>query len=84
MINKRLTSLILVLAMVLGMTVTTNAKLVTVGTNGKTIYLSMQVTDGSGNELTNAKNGASLYVRVSFAGNSTILDETVKNYNILL
>ena len=82
--GKRLISLVLVLAMMLSMTVTAGAAPLVVGTNGKTIYLSMQVTDASGNEKTSAQTGNTLYVRVNFAGNSTVLEESVRNYNVLM
>ena len=75
--GKRLISLVLVLAMMLSMTVTAGAAPLVVGTNGKTIYLSMQVTDASGNEKTSAQTGNTLYVRVNFAGISTVLEESV-------
>ena len=82
--GKRLISLVLVLAMMLSMTVTAGAAPLVVGTNGKTIYLSMQVTDASGNEKTSAQTGNTLYVRVNFAGNSTVLEESVRNYKVLM
>ena len=82
--GKRLISLVLVLAMMLSMTVTAGAAPLVVGTNGKTIYLSMQVTDADGNELTSAQKDDYLYVRINFAGNSTVLEESVRNYNVLM
>lgn len=82
--SKRLISLMLVLTMILSMTVTVSAVPLVTGTNGKTIYLSMQVTDAKGNEKTSAQAESTLYVRVSFAGNSTVLEESVRNYNLLL
>ena len=75
--GKRLISLVLVLAMMLSMTVTAGAAPLVVGTNGKTIYLSMQVTDADGNELTSAQKDDYLYVRINFAGNSTVLEDSV-------
>ena len=82
--GKRLISLVLVLAMMLSMTVTAGAAPLVVGTNVKTIYLSMQVTDADGNELTSAQKDDYLYVRINFAGNSTVLEESVRNYNVLM
>lgn len=83
--GKRLISMVLVMVMVLSMTVTASAAPIVVGTNDKTIYLSMQVTDKNGNELQSANSGDFLYVRVNFAGNSAVSSEqSVRNYNLLM
>lgn len=83
--GKKFLALLLAVTMLVSVSgISAGAALLAEGTNGKTIYLSTEITDGEGNVLETAKKGEYIYVKVNFAGNSTTLEESVQNYNFMM
>ncbi len=77
-------SLLLVVALLAGFAVLpVSAAPIAEGTNGKTIYLSLKLTDMNMQEIDSAAEDSYVYANVYFSGNSSVLEESVKNYNLL-
>ena len=76
----RAISLLLVVAILAGFVVLpASAASIAEGTNGKTIYLSLKLTNESMQEIESAEAGSYVYANIYFAGNSTVLEESVQN-----
>lgn len=84
-VGKRVLSLLLSLVMLVSlMSISAYAAPIAVGTNGKTFYLSTEITDKNNNVLHSIAKDDYIYVKINFAGNSTILSESVRNYNLFV
>ncbi len=82
-INK-LCSLLLVFAMVMTF-IPVSATTITDGTNGDTIYLSLKFTDEAGvNTITKVSAGEKFRIYVNFAGNPTVLADSIQAYDLLI
>lgn len=83
--GKKFLALLLAVTMLVSVSgISAGAAMLAEGTNGKTIYLSTELTDTKGNPVESAKSGSYVYVKVFFAGNSTQVEESVRNYNFMM
>ena len=83
--GRRWASLLLVLAMLMGtLSLPAYATKLVEGTNGRTIYLSTEITSEENEKIDTVEKGRWFAVRIHFSGNADTIEESAQNYNLFL
>lgn len=83
--GRRWASLLLVLAMLMGtLSLPAYATKLVEGTNGRTIYLSTEITSEENEKIDTVEKGGWFAVRIHFSGNADTIEESAQNYNLFL
>ena len=83
--GRRWASLLLVLAMLMGtLSLPAYATKLVEGTNGRTIYLSTEITSEENEKIDTVEKGRWFAVRIHFSGNADTIEESTQNYNLFL